>query len=144
MMPSPRDNRWWPARPVPARAPEQAVNHLIFQTEQYKTSALQNDGSGPRARFRALKKARKLAAAVGADHPGGKMKGHFSLLPCLLWLRRARLFSAPRRGHAWLGIGDAPPRPSIETFPRSMTRGTSDGLRSPSPSTVSGTLSLLY
>ena len=61
MMHSPKDNRPWPAR-------RQAPSHLIFQTEQYRSSTPQNDGSRPRLRFRALKKARKIAVA-GADHP---------------------------------------------------------------------------
>ena len=65
MMHSPKDNRPWPAR-------LQALSHLIFQTEQYRTSTPQNDGSRPRLRFRALKKARKIAATAAADYPKGE------------------------------------------------------------------------
>jgi hypothetical protein len=72
MMLSPKDNRSWPARLLLARAAEQALSHLIFQTEQYRTSTPQKDGSGPRLRFRALKKARKIAATAAADYPKGE------------------------------------------------------------------------
>jgi hypothetical protein len=60
MVPSPKDNGPWPAR-------LQALSHLIVQMKQSSTP--QNDGSRPRLRFRALKKARKIAATAAADYP---------------------------------------------------------------------------
>jgi hypothetical protein len=65
MMHSPKDNRPWPAR-------RQALSHLIFQTEQDRSSTPQSDDSRPRLRFRALKKARKIAATAAADYPKGE------------------------------------------------------------------------